>query len=180
MEYSGIIVGIIGLVLSIYFGLKSLKRSTRIREPEITSERTLIIPRSEEYKEKREQIPTAIDEFKKLDSKPYTADTMLKKMLAEQVESLSCELKIERQLKVDILNEKSQIELKYAVLKEKHRAHRTMEFIRNFVGICMGITGGLYFKVEAPAKTMWGLFTVCFAIVFIITWIYSITKGEKT
>jgi hypothetical protein len=175
MELAGLIFGVIGIVLAFYFGGKSrrlkasIKMSRGSREREIFYGERSAIPRVEEHKEKTEVPVSVLDELKSRDTKGHKANARLEKYLAEQICELRGKLEKMESVKVD-----------FAVLKEKYRIKRTVEWIRNFVGICIGITGTLVFSADLSQRGLWVAFTAVLIIVFLITCIYSFSSKERT
>jgi hypothetical protein len=185
MEVAGILIGIIGIIVAVYFGIKSLvvkaslETSMRSLKRESLYVQPSTVPRVEEDKEKREGIRTVMEELKALDTKGYRSHPMVERILAERIDRLERDLEQERQATRDALAQKHDLEIKFVALKEKFRFQRMSEWIRNFAGIFLGITGTLFFSSGASQQKLWGIFSGVFILVFIITCIYSISGREK-
>lgn len=186
MELAGIIiVVIVVIVAATYFVFKS-KVSFKIsqmgsesKKQEIGNEKSSTIPKAEEREEKRSQPGAVIRELKTLDTKRYKANPMVERMLADRVERLEDELTKAREAVSGAIRQLSDLERKYAVLKEKYRSERIMEWIRNLAAVGMGIFGTLFFSKDPVQQGVGKLVTPFLAILFIITCVFSFLRKEK-
>ena len=134
----------------------------------------------EEYKAKQIKKSTGLDELRSIDISKYKPNPMVERLLADQVEELKNKVRLLENELAATSKDYNDLRVKTTRFIERSRFKRIFSWIRNFVGIALGISGGLVFSQDALLSKI-GLTSIpILAVLFLLSCIFSFSRREKS
>lgn len=132
----------------------------------------------EKYETRQSVVLKAMDQIKMMDTSEYGGNPMVEKMLVDQIEEqkgklekLECELTEKKQ-------EISTLKVKIAVFNERSNSEKLFSWIRNLVGIVLGISGGLALSKDSSLNKIGLILVPVFVVIFFLTCFFSFVRGK--
>ena len=135
--------------------------------------------KKEDYRAKQVESSQVLEEIKSVDTSKYKSNPMVEKLLVYQVEELRNKVETLESELATKLRENSALKVKVATLMERSHSEKIFGWIRNFVGIGLGISGSLIFFKEALLSKIGLILTPIFAVLFLLSCIFSFSRKEN-
>ncbi|MBU7048488.1 MAG: hypothetical protein HXS54_18810 [Theionarchaea archaeon] len=137
------------------------------------------MPSERKYEAKQTMTFSALEQIKRLDTSEYESSPMVERILVEQMEELK---ERNREFENELIKksqEISNLRVRVATLSERRDSERILSWIRSFVGIVLGVSGGLMFSTDPLIDKTGVVLVPVFATLFLLTCIFSLRREKN-
>lgn len=132
----------------------------------------------EEYRAKKVEVSTIWDEIKSADTSKYEPHPMVEKLLVDTIEELKDKVVVlETELNAKS-KENNDLNVQVAMLNERVHFEKLFTWIRNLIGISLGISGAFIFSQETLLSKIGLILTPMLAVLFLLSCIFSLSRRK--
>jgi len=130
------------------------------------------------YEARQSVISRAIDQIRMIDISEYRGNPMVERILADQVEEQREKIEEFQGILAEKIQEIGSLKVKVAVLNERYNSERVLSWVRNFVGIILGVSVSLVFLGESSLNKIGLLLVLIFTGLFILTCLFTFRREK--